>query len=302
MSDTGDLSSMDELEPTAPQAEESGPAQPAVMPVAVTTGLPAPAYNPAADKEYYRFLFAGVIMLLGCLMPFGPDLALVGYKTPGGAFAMIIALGIVWSSWASIHHRRVIKGLMRWIGLAFVVFVVGILDLTSAFEAPAVRGYVSKAEANAAVIRSVREEHLKHLASVNVELTKAGKDLTRINARLKDTGLPTAEVEEVKAEVEEAKSKKASLEGAKAAAEEILAQNPAREGVIKSWGDFFGQLNTILYPNSEIGEFLRHYGTGRLGVFFGALLAELFLILAIFGGAKKIKEQKTQRSTGRRRR
>ena len=48
---------------------EEGPPSPPMpaMAAPVAGGLPAPAYNPAADTEYYRFLFAGVIM-------FGPSL------------------------------------------------------------------------------------------------------------------------------------------------------------------------------------------------------------------------------------
>jgi hypothetical protein len=41
---------------------------------ALRAGLPAPAFNPyCRDKTFYKFLFAGVLMLLGCMMPFSAD-------------------------------------------------------------------------------------------------------------------------------------------------------------------------------------------------------------------------------------
>ena len=63
------------------------------------SGLPAPAYNPRADKYYFRFLFAGLLMLIGCLMPFGPEWDMSGYKTVSGAVFLIIALGVCWTAW-----------------------------------------------------------------------------------------------------------------------------------------------------------------------------------------------------------
>ena len=219
MSQTGDVEQLEELEPL----DEGMPIPatgPMVTPVSVTGGLPAPAYNPAADKEYYRFLFAGIIMLLGCLMPFGPQ-PVAGYMTIRGALFMIIALGIVWSSWASIHNRRMVKGMLRWVMLAILPFAIGIVDMMVAFnEGSAVAAWI------------------------------------------------------------------------------------AQGGQIKSWGDFFGNLGNMLAPNDQVGQFIQHYGPGRLMVFGAAILAELFMVLAVMGGAKKIKEQKAERraSAGGRRR
>ena len=211
MSETGDTSQLEDLEPLpAP-----GAGAPAAMPVALTGGMPAPAYNPAADREYYRFLFAGVVMLLGCLMPFGPAMAFVGYKTARGALTLLIAVGIVWSAWASIHHRRMIKGLLRWVTLALLPLVLGVVDLLLAFR---------DGGAVAAWVRAAGPEHS-----------------------------------------------------------------------IGSWDELFGQLGNVLAPGDQVGEFIRHFGSGRLVVFAGALLAEAFMVLAIFGGARKLQEQKAER-------
>ena len=64
---------------------------------------------------------------------------------------------------------------------------------------------------------------------------------------------------------------------------------------IESWGEFFGELRNVLAPGDQVGEFVRHYGPGRLVVFAGAVLAELFMVSAVVGGAQKIKEQKAER-------
>lgn len=218
MTDTGDVSQLEELEPL----EEIAPPPAAAAPAPTAAVLPAPAYHPGADKEYYRFLFAGVVMLLGCAMPFGPEWDMAGYKTPSGAFFTLIALGIVWSSWASIANRRMIKGMLRWVMLAFLPLVLSIVDLMQAWDAPAVKAYV-------------------------------------------ESGRP----------------------------------------IVKSWGEFFGAIPKMFYPEEslKLGNFLRAYGTGRIGVFLGALLAEVFMILAIVGGAKKIQEDKAARraaASGRR--
>ena len=38
------------------------------------------------EDAKYRFLLAGVVMFIGCMMPFGPDWSMAGYKTVSGAF------------------------------------------------------------------------------------------------------------------------------------------------------------------------------------------------------------------------
>ena len=52
---------------------------------AMRSGLPAPGINPyCRDKSFYKFLWAGVIMFVGCMMPFDANLAGAGYQTLGG--------------------------------------------------------------------------------------------------------------------------------------------------------------------------------------------------------------------------
>jgi hypothetical protein len=210
MSHSGKVEQLADLEPLA-----DGPHPAPVMPGPSAGGLPAPAYNPVADKEYYRFLFAGVVMLLGCLMPFGPQWHLAGYKTLRGALFVIIALGIVWSSWASIHHRRMIKGLLRWVLLATLPLALSIADMMVAFrDGTAVADWIDRV---------------------------------------------------------------------------------GPESSIGSWGELFGELRNVLAPGDQVGEFVRYYGPGRLVVFAGAAAAELFMVMAIFGGARKISQQKAER-------
>lgn len=90
-------------------------------------GLPTPAFNPMADKEYYRFLFGGVLIVVGCFMPFSADWNQVGYKTFAGAVNLLIGLGVIWSMWGAIYTKMFN---FRWIMLSFFPFIWGILHLT----------------------------------------------------------------------------------------------------------------------------------------------------------------------------
>jgi hypothetical protein len=87
-------------------------------------GLPTPAFNPMADKEYYRFLFGGVLIVVGCLMPFSSDWSQVGYKSFAGGLNLLIGLGVIWSMWGAIYSKMFN---FRWIMFAFFPFVWGIL-------------------------------------------------------------------------------------------------------------------------------------------------------------------------------
>jgi hypothetical protein len=141
MSNTGDVPSLEPLEErAAPQAQPLGQA---VTLVAQTSGVGAPAFSPRAHKEYYRFFFAGLIMFLGCLMPFGPEWDMAGYKTISGALFMLIALGIMWSGWVAIGHNKFGGFTLRWIALAFLPFGVELYNLILFANEPAIASAVA---------------------------------------------------------------------------------------------------------------------------------------------------------------
>ena len=219
MSDTGDMSELEELEPL-----EAAPAPgPAVAtgpsPVVMYSGLPAPFYNPTASKEWYRFLFAGVLMVVGTFMPFGPEWEMAGYKTVTGGFFLVIGGGLIWTAWGAINIGR--PPSMKWIGLAMLPFIWGIFKLIGAWDEPAVAQFV-----------------------------KAG-------------GL-----------------------------------------IVQDWGDLLSTLVDREDPDRflKAGNFFRYFGPGKLFVFVGAALVELYFVLGIFGGAKQIKQAKAARAAGGRRR
>lgn len=149
MSDTPELPELEPLEeeavlepaPAAPTAPVAGP-----MPVSLS-GLPAPAFGMRAQKQYYRFFFAGVVMFLGCLMPFGPEWAMAGYQTLGGALFTLIAVGIMWTSWVAISHGKFDLTSMRWLILAFLPLTVMVWHIIFIFEEPAVLAYQALAQA-----------------------------------------------------------------------------------------------------------------------------------------------------------
>jgi len=87
-------------------------------------GLPTPAFNPMADREYYRFLFGGVLIVVGCLMPFSGDWNQLGYKTFAGGLNLVIGLGVIWSMWGAIYTKMFN---FRWIMLSFFPFLWAIV-------------------------------------------------------------------------------------------------------------------------------------------------------------------------------
>lgn len=133
--DIPELPAFEGAESTQPEAGPAMPSVPEATLMALRSGLPCPAYNPRADKAYYKFLFAGVLMLLGCLMPFGPQLDMAGYKTMSGGIFTLIALGLVWTSWGAINTGRIS---MKWVFLAFIPFAAQLMNLMAAFTEPAV--------------------------------------------------------------------------------------------------------------------------------------------------------------------
>ncbi|MFQ5504979.1 MAG: hypothetical protein ACE5F1_09320 [Planctomycetota bacterium] len=89
-------------------------------------GMPAPAFNPMSSKEYFQFLLGGVLIVIGCLMPFDENWDHVGYKSFSGAMWLVIGLGVIWSMWGAIN-----SGLFRarWVGLTILPFFWSILHL-----------------------------------------------------------------------------------------------------------------------------------------------------------------------------
>ena len=183
------------------------------------SGLAAPAYNPRADKFYFRFFFAGLLMVLGCMMPFGPEWDMTGNKTLPGVLTLVIGLGICWSSWGAIHTNRFDPKHMKWILFAVVpliLFLMGFLNFT-----------------NEPAIKSALAAGIK-LPSTIGELFSAV------------TGsLPLVSGDEERLEA-----------------------------------------------GARLDNFVRYYGSGKIVVLLGALLAELFFFKSIFGAAKVMKEQK----------
>jgi hypothetical protein len=210
---TEENTDLQELEPLEAPTPEPGAPDPSAAPRAAP-GLPAPAFNPAADKEYYRFLFAGVVMFVGCMMPFGPDWNMNGYKTLSGALFTVISVGMIWSWWGAIATGRFSGKNLKWVGLALLPLVVELINLIGAFDAPAVKAMRASGE-------------------------------------------------------------------------------PMPDG----WRDFFSAFFDVKNPDAQLkaDNFVRGFGSGKIVLFLGAVLAELSMLLAVFGGAKTARAQKAQR-------
>ncbi len=92
----------------------------------------------------------------------------------------------------------------------------------------------------------------------------------------------------------------AALQNAKDTASILYGQTET----CASWRDLFGDMMLALSKKADSGlaamrveTFFRCFGTGRLFVLFGAMLAEFYLVAGIAGGAKQNKQQKQARMT-----
>ncbi len=134
----GELASLEPLEPLdagAPPAR--GAAGSDDVMVQVTRGGLTPAFNPhCRDKSFYRFLFAGVVILVGSMMPFTGDTSRAGYQYISGAVYALIGIALVWSWWASIAHNRPLG--VKWVAMACVPLLAILMNIV-AFDAIAAR-------------------------------------------------------------------------------------------------------------------------------------------------------------------
>ena len=143
MTDSGNDPQLQDLEPLDPGAMPMADAVPmpsmpdAMMSQGPSAGLPPPAFNQrCVDKMSYRFLMCGVLMVLGCLMPFSADINYVGYKTMSGAVFLFIGLGMVWTWWAAIHNNRSTGASLKWLLLCFIPLLAQTMNLIG-YDAPA---------------------------------------------------------------------------------------------------------------------------------------------------------------------
>jgi hypothetical protein len=131
-----DLASLEPLEPLDTGANDGagGMTNEDALLQAARSGLPCPAFNPyCRDKTYYQFLFAGVMMMVGCMMPFSANTAMAGYQTMSGAVYLLIAIGMVWTWWGAIASNRSTGASLKW--LLFCVFpLVAMIMNMSAFD------------------------------------------------------------------------------------------------------------------------------------------------------------------------
>lgn len=139
-----DLASLEPLEPLT--AAPAAAAQQDPM-AAQRAGLGAPAFNMyCTDKSMYRFLFAGVMIVLGCTMPVSAELSRAGMQTASGGFYMLIGIALIWSWWASIANNRATG--VKWVMAASIPLIAGIwntvaFDPAAAHEAARAHGWLA---------------------------------------------------------------------------------------------------------------------------------------------------------------
>ena len=146
----GELASLEPLEPLdTGDVAGQGAAGAAMSDDAVVAALragSAPAFNPyCRDKTFYRFLFCGVIMLVGCMMPFSAEIGRAGYQTMSGGFYTLLAIAMIWSWWAAIASNRPFG--LKWLMVAALPLIATAMNLASfdaaaAHQAATTAGYV----------------------------------------------------------------------------------------------------------------------------------------------------------------
>lgn len=147
----GDLASLEPLEPLDTGAAEGagGMTNDDLLVQAARSGLQCPASNPyCRDKTYYRFLFAGVIMAVGTLMPFSANTAVAGYQTMSGGFYLLVAIGMIWTWWAAIANNRTTGASVKWllfcaIALIATAWNMGVFDAEAAHKTAVAHGWMA---------------------------------------------------------------------------------------------------------------------------------------------------------------
>lgn len=148
----GDLASLEPLEPLDTGAAEGagGMTNDDLLVQAARSGLPCPAANPyCRDKTYYRFLFAGVIMLVGTLMPFNANTAVAGYQTMSGGFYLLFAIAMIWTWWAAIANNRTTGASVKWLLFCAIALIatgwnMGVFDPEAAHKLAVTHGWMAQ--------------------------------------------------------------------------------------------------------------------------------------------------------------
>ncbi|MFY9345208.1 MAG: hypothetical protein WAT39_22150 [Planctomycetota bacterium] len=133
-----DLASLEPLEPLDAGAMPGGPGPGGDDPMLqlMRSGMPAPAFNPyCRDKTFYRFLFAGVILIVATLLPFSAE-PRAGYQTMSGALYLLLGIAMVWTWWGAIANNRSTNASLKWLLLCALPLIGGIWNLL-AFDAEA---------------------------------------------------------------------------------------------------------------------------------------------------------------------
>lgn len=135
-----DLASLEPLEPLTAAAQQDPMA-------AQRAGLGAPAFNMyCTDKSMYRFLFAGVMILVGCLMPVSAEIARSGFQTVSGGFYTLIGIALIWSWWGSIANNRATG--VKWVLAASIPLIASVwytvaFDPAAAHETARAHGWLT---------------------------------------------------------------------------------------------------------------------------------------------------------------
>jgi len=127
-------------------------------------------FDPTTPKEYFRFLFCGLLIVLGGFMPVGPDAKVMTLQTMVGGLFFLIGLGVIWTSWRAIYSG---KFRSPWIFALFIPLLWGLWRFLMPMLGPSLDYYQQLAAKGYEFTAAQKAdfEHLKLLAAHGAPLT-----------------------------------------------------------------------------------------------------------------------------------
>ena len=127
-------------------------------------------FEPATPKEYFRWFFCGLLIVLGGFMPVGPDGSVMTLQTLAGGLFFIMGLGVMWNMWGAIYSGRF---KMFWIVMLFIPVIWGFWRFFLPMMGTGLAEYdiLVKKGAQLSAAQLADYNHLKLLASHGAPLT-----------------------------------------------------------------------------------------------------------------------------------
>ncbi len=121
-------------------------------------------FEKTTPKEYFRFFFCGLLIVMGGFMPVGPDAQLMTLQTMLGGLFFVMGLGVLWTSWRAVYTGRF---QMFWIVMLFIPLLWGLWRFLMPMIGPGLEYYQKAVEQGAKLTGAQMADfhHLKIMAA-----------------------------------------------------------------------------------------------------------------------------------------